>query len=611
MPGSRSRSSLDVDEPLSVGADRIVNALAAVELFRADTSWWTSAPPRRSTASRPTGAFSAASSCPGFAPRPTSSPAARPNYRPPSCAPARVIGRRTEECIQAGVLFGAADAVDGIVRRIRAEWPGGRRPGVVATGGMASRRGAALYHHRAHRPRPDAPRTSHRRRASRPGVVSTARDGRLLAVRTSLRLPAAHQARRVADHGGAHRRWGTSWRSAWPAPAPGDFCRPALLGLALWVVCLNGGTLAINSAFDRDEGDIAYLRQPPPPPRGLAGFTLALMLRGLLGALPCRPGTGCVRRLFRPLRAVLRPAFPAEGRGRSRLGDQHVGLRHADPVRGVGGDRVPVDPAPDWCCLRSALSSPRCIPLTQLYQFEEDPRRGDRTLAPRWGRSLGVALSAAPWHSPFRRGRRPRRMAVPGDGLALGALGTGGVGLGRAAASLARARHAAVGRPASARDVPSPRRVGGDRCRGRADLGDLNRPLAAPLAASRYTWDDFHRPIRRRDDPPAELHGDYDVTDVPSIVRGAVKLGLLEGVAVLLFSLASRLLSGPLETIVLAIILCRRPRRGHPAPWTLDPRAHHRGHRRRRRHRPRRDRRLPADRRQPASEHRHLHQSLV
>ena len=47
-------------------------------------------------------------------------------------APARVIGRRTEECIQAGVLFGAADAVDGIVRRIRAEWPGG---GVAAGGG--------------------------------------------------------------------------------------------------------------------------------------------------------------------------------------------------------------------------------------------------------------------------------------------------------------------------------------------------------------------------------------------------------------------------------------------------------------------------------------------
>jgi type III pantothenate kinase len=52
-------------------------------------------------------------------------------------APARVIGRRTEECIQAGVLYGTADAVDGIVRRIRTEWPGGGAPRVVATGGLA------------------------------------------------------------------------------------------------------------------------------------------------------------------------------------------------------------------------------------------------------------------------------------------------------------------------------------------------------------------------------------------------------------------------------------------------------------------------------------------
>ena len=53
-------------------------------------------------------------------------------------APPHVIGRRTEECIQSGVLYGTADAVDGIVRRIRAEWPDGRTPGVVATGGLAS-----------------------------------------------------------------------------------------------------------------------------------------------------------------------------------------------------------------------------------------------------------------------------------------------------------------------------------------------------------------------------------------------------------------------------------------------------------------------------------------
>ncbi|MBA3894252.1 MAG: hypothetical protein H0X69_11260 [Gemmatimonadales bacterium] len=56
-------------------------------------------------------------------------------------------------------------------------------------------------------------------------------------------------------------------------------------------------------------------------------------------------------------------------------------------------------------------------------------------------------------------------------------------------------------------------------------------------------------------DSAAELHGDHDVTDVPSIVRGAVLLGLFEAVIVLLLSLASRLLAGPLETIALALLL--------------------------------------------------------
>ena len=62
------------------------------------------------------------------------------------------------------------------------------------------------------------------------------------------------------------------------------------LALAVLVVVLlvNGGTLAINSAFDRDEGDVGYLDAPPPVPRGLVAFSLLLMAAGLAiaAALP-------------------------------------------------------------------------------------------------------------------------------------------------------------------------------------------------------------------------------------------------------------------------------------------------------------------------------------
>ena len=53
----------------------------------------------------------------------------------------------------------------------------------------------------------------------------------------------------------------------------------------------------------------------------------------------------------------------------------------------------------------------------------------------------------------------------------------------------------------------------------------------------------------------AELKGEYDLTRVPMIVQGAVKLGLLESILVLLFSLASRFLGGVPELVVQGLIL--------------------------------------------------------
>ena len=53
----------------------------------------------------------------------------------------------------------------------------------------------------------------------------------------------------------------------------------------------------------------------------------------------------------------------------------------------------------------------------------------------------------------------------------------------------------------------------------------------------------------------AELKGEYDLTRVPMIVQGAVKLGLLESILVLLFSLASRFLAGVPELVVGGLIL--------------------------------------------------------
>jgi type III pantothenate kinase len=131
--------TLDVDEPLSVGADRIVNVLAAVESFRADSLVVDFGTATTFDCVTADARFIGGAIMPGL--RTSADQLTRRAAKLPATElrpPARVIGRRTEECIQAGVLYGAADAVDGMVRRITAEWPGGKKPRVVATGGLAA-----------------------------------------------------------------------------------------------------------------------------------------------------------------------------------------------------------------------------------------------------------------------------------------------------------------------------------------------------------------------------------------------------------------------------------------------------------------------------------------
>ncbi|HXV87001.1 MAG TPA: type III pantothenate kinase [Gemmatimonadales bacterium] len=131
---------LDVEEPLTVGADRIVNTLAACELYGRDTIVVDFGTATTFDCVTADGRFIGGVIAPGvetaaetLTRRAAKLPATE--LRPPD----RAIGRRTEDCIRSGVLYGAAEAADGLVRRIKAEWPGGRVPLVVATGGLAGR----------------------------------------------------------------------------------------------------------------------------------------------------------------------------------------------------------------------------------------------------------------------------------------------------------------------------------------------------------------------------------------------------------------------------------------------------------------------------------------
>jgi type III pantothenate kinase len=130
--------TLDVDEPLTVGADRIINTLAASRLFERDTIVVDLGTATTYDCITADGVFLGGVIQPGV--RTSDETLFRRTAKLAATelvVPERVIGRRTEECIRAGVMFGAAESIDGIVRRIKREWPTGRVPYVVATGGLA------------------------------------------------------------------------------------------------------------------------------------------------------------------------------------------------------------------------------------------------------------------------------------------------------------------------------------------------------------------------------------------------------------------------------------------------------------------------------------------
>lgn len=127
---------LDVDEPLAVGADRIANTAAAYAHFGGACIVVDFGTATNFDVISDRGEFMGGAIAPGIQIAMDAlfkMAAALPRIklvRPPSS-----IGRNTVTNMQSGILFGVAGQVDGIVRRIQAEF--GERIPVIATGGFA------------------------------------------------------------------------------------------------------------------------------------------------------------------------------------------------------------------------------------------------------------------------------------------------------------------------------------------------------------------------------------------------------------------------------------------------------------------------------------------
>ena len=176
--------------------------------------------------------------------------------------------------------------------------------------------------------------------------------------------------------------------------ASGEQWGNALLALVIWVVFLNGGTLAINSVFDKDEGDIGYLNAPPPLPRYLLHFSVALLVIGQVLALLLPVGFQLAYAICFVL-SVLYSVPPF--RFKAVAGVDWIinmwGFGTLTPYAAWAATGRPLDLGHALVLLAFCPLFAALYPLTQLYQFDEDRRRGDRTLALILGMRLSLIVA--------------------------------------------------------------------------------------------------------------------------------------------------------------------------------------------------------------------------
>jgi lycopene elongase/hydratase (dihydrobisanhydrobacterioruberin-forming) len=168
-------------------------------------------------------------------------------------------------------------------------------------------------------------------------------------------------------------------------------------GLLVWVLLLNGGTLALNSAFDHDEGDIGYLDHPPPAPRRLARWGFGLMLAGQAIALALPRGFVIAYAICFAMSVLYSvPPIRLKAVAGADWIINMIGFGTLTPYAGWALSRVPLTHAGAWALGGFAPLFAALYPLTQIYQLDEDRARGDRTLAialgVRW--SLGASIAA-------------------------------------------------------------------------------------------------------------------------------------------------------------------------------------------------------------------------
>ena len=139
-PGIKTGVPLLVDNPKEIGADRIVNTLAAHTLYGGPAIVVDFGTSTNLDVVSPKGEFLGGALAPGIEISVDALAQRAAQLRKVELIkPRSVIGKNTVEALQSGTIYGFAGQVDGLVTRIAAELEReyNTRPTVIATGGLA------------------------------------------------------------------------------------------------------------------------------------------------------------------------------------------------------------------------------------------------------------------------------------------------------------------------------------------------------------------------------------------------------------------------------------------------------------------------------------------
>ncbi|AOR22352.1 type III pantothenate kinase [Clostridium taeniosporum] len=138
-PGIKTGINIKYDNPKEVGADRIVNAVAAFEIYKRPVIIIDFGTATTFCAVTESGDYLGGCICPGL--RISADALFQRAAKLPRVeleVSRKVICKNTVSSIQSGIIFGYIGQVEYIIKKMKQEMNGGREPFVIATGGLAN-----------------------------------------------------------------------------------------------------------------------------------------------------------------------------------------------------------------------------------------------------------------------------------------------------------------------------------------------------------------------------------------------------------------------------------------------------------------------------------------